>query len=473
MDSYTQQRIDAAFLTACPQQAAYDWLYNHRFTEEHSPTLFAPPAILEYLLIRRRDPLIDLGIAQYGNSDPAIRRAFMRGNIGVRCAALSNPRIGPGGDFGGGWLIEGDIKELVQNGSYTELISLTTNEHLENGSLVWLIKKIGEFSELSDDQHIKLLYWLAKNPRMNTAFDDSVYDGWAEHEHGTVFNAAWDLAREMPTTQQNARVLEALLQKTQIPIGYTNPEEVIERWRIDKETEEGKEPYDASYYLRSRIADTLKADKELLQSDDLALRRSFFRRFSPWEFKDWPSFIEKDGEPAYDSMIENDHLWKDIETRRKLRDLAWDVPDPHSSMMAPNTFNAVESRKQRENPEWFKDEYDEYSNEPNAVIRRIDQKIDKLNDAIEALQEHNNENNDHPTTKDVQEMTDNLEHLLQQSGDYNSNYHYEIKDKVDALRESLTALRRLAERPPPENPNPVWPWVAVVIILLVYIFVKR
>lgn len=470
MDSYTQLRIDAALLTSCSAQAAYEWLHDHRFNEDHPPTLYDGPTILEYLLIRRRDPLIDLGIAQYGNSDPAIRRAFMRGNTGVRCAALSNPRIGPSRGFHGGWLVEGDIKELVENGSYAELISLTTNEHLGNGSLVWLIKKIGEFSELSDNQHIKLLFRLAKNPRMNTPFDDSVYDGWAEHEHGTVFSAAWDLAREMPTTQQNASALETLLQNTQLPIGYENPEEVIERWRIDEETEEGKEPYDASYYLRSRIADVLKADKELLQSDDLALRKSFYRRFAPWEFKDWSSFVEKDGEPAFDSIIENNYLWHEADNRKKLRSLSWDVPDPHSSMMAPNTFNAVESRKRRENPEWFKDEYDEYSNEPDEVIRRIDQKIDKLNDAIEALQEFNSENSDRPTTEDVQEITDNIEHLLQQSGDDNSNYHYEIKGKFDDLRESLIALKRVSEQPPPITP--IWPWV-VVLVLLAYIFVKQ
>ena len=107
MDRY-QQRIEAAFLTRCSPQAAYDWLFGRRFTGDEAPWLSEwlseAPKVLEYLLLRRKDPLIDLGIARFGHSSKAVRRVFRRGDVGVRCAALSNAHIGPSGLFDDGWL---------------------------------------------------------------------------------------------------------------------------------------------------------------------------------------------------------------------------------------------------------------------------------------------------------------------------------------------------------------------------------
>ena len=61
----------------------------------------------------------------------------------------------------------------------------------------------------------------------------------------------------------------------------------IARWRIDDKPVHAEKWYEMSpsFYLRSTIADLLEADDDLLGSDDLALRRSFYRRFQPCRYK--------------------------------------------------------------------------------------------------------------------------------------------------------------------------------------------
>ena len=120
MDSH-QLRIEASYLSHCTAQGAYDWLEARAHKGDEAPFLFSSdePAILGRILLRREEPLIDLGIARFSNSVSAIRRAYRRGDIGVRCAALSSPHIGPklnGQILGHGWLDEDALRQIVCDG---------------------------------------------------------------------------------------------------------------------------------------------------------------------------------------------------------------------------------------------------------------------------------------------------------------------------------------------------------------------
>ena len=80
MNNY-ETRIEAAYLVRCSPQKAYDWLRDRGHKDVDGPTIFdTNPKVLEYLLVRRNNPLIDLGIAQFGTSTAAIKRVFGRGD---------------------------------------------------------------------------------------------------------------------------------------------------------------------------------------------------------------------------------------------------------------------------------------------------------------------------------------------------------------------------------------------------------
>jgi len=467
MDRY-QQRIEAAFLAQCSPQAAYDWLFDRRYIgDEEPPWLLDAPKVLEYLLVRRKNPLIDLGIARFGHSTEAIRRVYRRGNLGIRCAALSNVHIGPAGFIRDGWLEEKDITELIRSGTKAELESLAKNRFLDDDALEQLIERKEPFAELSDDQYIHMLIWLGRNPRMSADYDERILDGGAEYRHGRVFTLAWDLARHLPATETNAYVLYELLKGTALPVGYDNPEEVLERWRIEDEPQDGSRSLSSSYFLRTRLADVLKADDKLLNSNDHAVRESFYRRFSPWQFKDWPTFIERDGELAFDGIVENDELWRSTENRELLRDLAWKVPDPHSSMNAPNTYNAVEERKRSQHPEWFAEEDSEYSNALDAIVRRIEKKLNKVADATESFPDTDNQVN-----IEASKNAEKVEQLLDRIEDAGVDSQNELRQEFHGLRDALLEKRaRTGPEPYRYTRTPIWLWI-VVIALLILILLK-
>lgn len=338
---------------------------------------------------------------------------------------------------------------------------MITNRFLNDDALERLLERKEEFRNLSDEKYTKALIWLGKNPRMSAEYDRRILDGWAEYSHGRVFSLAWELARHLATTKKNAHVLYKLLEHTAPPVGYENPEEILERWRIEEKPKDGSRSLAPSYFLRTRLADVLEPYGKLLDSIDPAVRESFYRRFSPWQFKDWPTFIERDGELAFDGMVENDELWRSTEYRKVLRDLAWKVPDPHSSMNAPNTLNAVEERKRRQHPKWFAEEESEYGNSPDSIVRRIEKKLDKVVDAVEALSD-----NDNKVNVEAKEIAENVERLLERMEEAGTENKNELRQELHSLRDELIETKTIIQPAPCTYTRaPVWPWIIVIGIL--------
>ena len=337
--------------------------------------------LLEWMLLRRRHRLIDLGIARYGRSSFTVRCAFLRGDVGVRCAAWSNVVVASSSFLTEGWYTRGDLMRLVTVAPKSEIEAFASNPRLGDRTLEHLIKREGVFEELSPDKYICALTALSENPRLGARYDESrLMDGWAEFMHGLGAEAAWGLTKSLPADQGWAAVLVKLLTNCPQPGLLKDVDDVIVRWRIDAPAKDGaiKVWRDNSFYLRSRIADLKKADQALLLSDDLALRLSFYRRFTPWEFRDWPKFLERDGRDFAEAALENEHLWHDKNERQRLKSLCWGTPDASSDMILPSRHKIMERRMRALHPQWFHSEDDEFSNQEDAILRRLEKRVDEL-----------------------------------------------------------------------------------------------
>jgi hypothetical protein len=349
----SEQIIEASYLAACSPEKAFEWLSE--IALERTDTFFdSGHEVLEYILYRRKNKLIDLGLAKYASNQFVLRRVFDKGNGGVRCAVLSSRHLIDRQEWGTRHLII-DIEKIVEHGNRRELNALAANPYLGDGYYEHMIDRTGYFKGLTDLQYKRMLYQLGDNPRISTARDETVLDGFADFEYRNVFTAAWGLCKKVPATQEWASILQNLLKNAQPPTGMSNLREVLERWRIDELDEDGEISVFSSYsfYLRSRLADLLHADDQLVNSDDLAARQSFYRRFSPYKYEDWPAFLEKDGEDFVESAMDNMELWRDKEERKKLHDIVWDCPDPNSSMNMPNSYRAREEGLKERFPNWF------------------------------------------------------------------------------------------------------------------------
>ena len=341
--------------------------------------------VLEYILLRRKNNLIDLGLAQYGCTPTTLRRVFERGTTGIRCAVLSNIFLIDQSLLGDTPAV--DIPRIVSGGRRDELRSLALNPYLPDDYYLNLLNKEKYFSKLSEQDHQYMLVCLGDNQRLAAKYDNLFLDGYTDYKYNKVFSVAWQLTMTAPCTQEWAAILYRMLKKAISPVGFTELEQAIERWRIDAPGEEDDKYkiHSDSFYLRTRLADLLKDDENLLNASDVALRRSFYRRFRPAFFPNWPEFINKDGEDFVWETLGNIHLWKSQSERERLHQLTWDCPDPSSDMNMPNIYRYREKLYREQFPEWFQDEDDENSLEVGATIRRVEKYLKVIDEKVDNL----------------------------------------------------------------------------------------
>ena len=184
---------------------------------------------------------------------------------------------------------------------------------------------------------------------MSAPYDETYLDGYSDYSYHKVFSCAWQLAATVPTTPRWANVLYYLLNTCHPPHGV-DPTAMIKRWYFPTES---ADQVDAGYFLRSRLADLLAADKALLGARDSALRCSFYRRFRPTDFPTWFKFADSDQGHFLDSALHNPNLWREESDRETLSQLSWNHPDARSDLMMVNQHRAVEGRMREQHPEWF------------------------------------------------------------------------------------------------------------------------
>ena len=367
-----EQKVQAGYLALCSPQAAYDWLEGRapKTSSETRDTrsLWNDTADLaKYILLQRRDRLIDLGLARFAQTERAVRRAYMRGDAACRIAAWSNVSARGSSLMADIWATEGDLARLVARGHDDELATMSANPALGESVLSAMVGRKGLFADVTDRRWITCMQGLARNPRLKEEYGpDRPMDGYAEYTHNKVFTEVWGLAASLPATQDWAALLSQVLQTCRLPSGMGEQAEgIVDRWRIDRERVPDEKYYSPgpSFYLRSRLADLMKPDAALLGSEDRVVRLSFWKRFDPRQHPEWVDAMhqvfmnedEKDAQDALTHAMWNERLWQTEATRQELRALCWVAPDHRHDMMMPNTFQAHLRRSARDKPEWFRD----------------------------------------------------------------------------------------------------------------------
>ena len=355
MDEKTNSLIEGKYLSVCLPEMAYEWLHSR--TPDTSVYRNAPYIGMsgdhdycETVLLERNDPLIDFGLARYGWSIEVANKLYERLDHAAKCAmrAYHLAQGGPAEPF-----FQMDVSNEE---NMREMIAWIYNPHHSDEFFDSLFNKTGVFEHLSDDNYLTIIYLAGQNKRLSTPYDSLYLDGGDDYRYHEVFSQAWKMTLRVPTTQPWAQALEALLQNAVRDRAHDfDVSASIARWRIDdKPVQEGKW-YDMSpsFYLRSTIADLLEANDDLLDSDDLALRGSFYKRFQPYRYKNWPDFAVRDSGVFFEFALRNMNLWRNREERERLSELAWNMPDPHSMMDAPNDYRACKSDLIKKHPEWF------------------------------------------------------------------------------------------------------------------------
>ena len=472
-----EKRIEATYLSYCSPQAAYEWLYERRILDHYGYCASFDKA-LEYILLKRNEPLIDLGIAKYGHSDRGIQTVFKRGDVGMKCAALGNPHVGyvKGCNGNGLGVSEQRLeRRAIRYGTNAEQEALIKNPNLGENVIEDLLKRKGLFDNASDNVYIQYLKWLGQNPRMKLTYaltgqEIHQHDMFAECRHDGIIHLAWKLAETLPATQNFAMALYNLLLGTyEITNIYKDYPSLIERWRIEDGAESGEPSNYPSYYLRSRIADQAKPNDKLLNSRDFAERESFYRRFSPYDYKKWPSFIQEDGEKAFDSIVLNDNLWRSGEHRKKLEEIAFEnLPDSVRAIHRMGSFKSIEKDRRARHPNWFLEENQEWANSTEAIVRRLEKSLAKISSEVTSV-----DNSFKDSIQQLNSSCNRIESKTNNTKDSLSFLDSKLSESIRRIKEDIVNLIE-SNKPIPCSckPAPVWPWI-IAIFLLIMLLLKQ
>jgi hypothetical protein len=350
-----EERIEIGYLRRASPEATAQWLKENwkepQATNSGWQTDTDGRKLIEFILSKRRDSLIDYALARYGYTKDAIQRAYDRGDASTRYAAVANPR---------GNIALRQSADILRNGNMSLMEALVQCKFLPGKFFEDIFRRSGPFAEIGDQRFLAILHRIEGSPRLSRPYDDTFFDGDAEYMYHRAFQAAWDLTRTVPADQRWATALWGLLENCKRPQGgrFAKIDETLERWRIDPpfvgEPQWWKRS--PSFHVRVLLAGFLNAEESLLNADDPALRASFYRRFLPSKFKNWPSFFDMDGCEFVQAVLRNTSIWRNVSERARLEQVCWDCPDPDGNMDAPNDFKADELRYRESNPHWFANE---------------------------------------------------------------------------------------------------------------------
>lgn len=324
--------------------------------------------VLEYVLFRRRSPLIDLALAEHGRSATILRRLYRRSSDSVRVTACSNASLFVGDTFVSFWRHDDNLLwEIIFDGPIAQLRAICENPGLRSGFYGALIEAWQPEDQqkedkryLAEDRYIAVLNFLSRNPRISQSRDESAerhyMDGFADYEYNKFYTAAWELAEKVPVTPIWADALANLYMRLYAPWDcIKDPDAVVERWRPADESE-----YAATRYVREAIAARfMKPTLEQLNNADRSIRQAFYRSFDPdaKEFRDldWNDWIDRDPQIYFD-ISANDKVWASARGRSKLNSMLWHGSKKDNDLVAIGYFKEKVEELEATHPEWFADD---------------------------------------------------------------------------------------------------------------------
>jgi hypothetical protein len=174
--STQEERVEIGFLAKASPEEVVRWLReNYREPRKgiygETLALYEDDGrrLVEYILSRRKDPLIDHGLARYGYSRYGIRKAYDRGDASTRAAAVGNIR---------GGLVLRQADQILRTGKYHLLRALLQNKWLSGRFIDSLLRRKEAFSDISDDRFAVIVRALTGNDRLRTPYQSLYLDGF-------------------------------------------------------------------------------------------------------------------------------------------------------------------------------------------------------------------------------------------------------------------------------------------------------
>ena len=338
---------------------------------------------LETMLLERKEPIIDLALALHGSTPDIGYELFKRPDKELQLATLSGTQVLK--EFlGKDDFADRVLNDLIEKDDTELYRAYFSNDLLPDEIIISLYEREEPFDKLNDRDWVLCCGYTDQNKRISTPYDRTWIDGFDEYQYNSLFHAYWKLFEKFPKTPLAANILSQLACKlvTQPPHDF-NIIDALNRWQ--KETDTDSDAYDmARSYGANMITDS-REFQELKKSDDLALRKAYYRNQKWVKPEDVLEGFEKDSIDYIDEALYNMNIFSNAEAREVLKKVCWDAPDPGSHMDQINYFNGRCEYWQGQHPEWFKDDwtgelpFEEIENQNDRIEKRIEHLSDGLN----------------------------------------------------------------------------------------------
>lgn len=356
---------EAELLASSPETVA-EWLRGHNRWSLTDPA----DDSLEANLLAREHRLIDLALARYGQCREVLRALFSRDDEVLRAATLSNENIYKYSIQIAPFLESECQKELRWLGKLSdlELKALFFNPALPANCIRDFFDMEGAWAALNDSQRRVAAGCLVQNmmqwPDTFNALDASTWDNFRLD----AARSAWEFAGKAEITPPWPYWLGHLYSKLGIP-SYTvaDPLQMASRWTNSDDEEKSKKDNESGNLTTyqevrrglGRLAAARASKKELselMAHHDLAIRCGAYL-VGHLSAEQVNAACKNDGKLACSHLIENEHVWKNVETRDILEEACKKSSKGQDWVISlSHYFYRQRDRMIEAHPDWYKED---------------------------------------------------------------------------------------------------------------------
>ena len=268
-DKKEPNKVKEARLLILPADVVYEELKAYGAYLPQSSWIHQNPD-LEQILLKRNDPLINLGLAQYCSSTDIVYDLYNRAcipcdseseatyNQGLRVACFANQSINRW--MGWSWLTDKiDLNPLFQ-GRTEEAYALVKNPSIHPYTLASLYKRTKPFDDLEDITWLSFINASSKNPRLNIDETDYKHEYWDEG-HSAIHSAILKILDIAPLSEQCIRLIDELfynLNPDQVQQS-DNIDSILDRWAVENiKNYEHKDDDTEGYYTNLSLKEEFR-----------------------------------------------------------------------------------------------------------------------------------------------------------------------------------------------------------------------
>lgn len=301
-------------------------------------------AEVEKLLLARAEPLIDLGLAQYGLTKEVLIDLYQRSlkgtgdaaqDLGIRVAILSN-QLAPSRFFEANIaMTPEELRRLAIEGTDDEVTALLTNPmaRMYVGSLY---RRNAPFDALDDDRFHALVRTSIANPRLH--FSDDTREGPDMH-HMDISHGIYQMVATVPATIHWLWTLDYLL-FSYLPTstyGESSVLDVIKRWRSVLLKKYDSEEAETGHYTELKTAEEFCCRLAALfgryleggtwkcvgthDSPDMVLRCAYYGSDYKIKPAEMQTAYDKDGGVFTFAALHNSHFYSNRACRATLESM--------------------------------------------------------------------------------------------------------------------------------------------------------